>query len=92
MPPAKVAYLTGRTFFSSLISTPFMGGLHVAFDFAVAACLVAGVASWLRGGKFHYEESEAAFAATSPRTPSNLPRPAAGGHLPQAEKSPSRRR
>ncbi len=92
MPPAKVAYLTGRTFFSSLISTPFMGGLHVAFDFAVGACLVAGVASWLRGGKFHYEESEAAFAATSPRTPSNLPRPAAGGRLPQAEKSPSRRR
>ncbi len=92
MPPAKVSYLTGRTFFSSLISTPFMGGLHVAFDFAVAACLVAGVASWLRGGKFHYEESEAAFAATSPRTPSKRPRPAAGGHLPQAEKSPSRRR
>ena len=92
MPPAKVAYLTGRTFFSSLISTPFMGGLHVAFDFAVGACLVAGVASWLRGGKFHYEESEAAFAATSHRTPGNPPRPAAGGRLPQAEKSPSRRR
>ena len=92
MSPAKVAYLTGRTFFSSLISTPFMGGLHVAFDFAVVACLVAGVASWLRGGKFHYEESEAAFAASSHRTPGTSPRPAAGGRLPQAEKSPSRRR
>ncbi len=92
MPPAKVAYLTGRTFFSSLISTPFMAGFPVAFDFAVGACLVAGVASWLRGGKFHYEESEAAFAATSHRTPGNPPRPAAGGRLPQAEKSPSRRR
>ncbi|HUY55092.1 MAG TPA: hypothetical protein VMV23_08035 [Candidatus Nanopelagicaceae bacterium] len=33
-----------------------MGGLHEAFDFAVAACLVAAVASWLRGGKFHYED------------------------------------
>jgi MFS family permease len=92
MPPAKVAYLTGRTFFSSLISAPFMGGLHVAFDFAVVACLVAGLASWLRGGKFHYEESEASFAASGGRTPSNPPRPAAGGRLPQAEKSPSRRR
>ncbi len=92
MPPAKVAYLTGRTFFSSLISAPFMGGLRVAFDFAVVACLVAGVASWLRGGKFHYEESEAAFAATSHRTSRNPSRPAAGGQLPQAEKSPSRRR
>ena len=92
MSPAKVAYLTGRTFFSSLISTPFMGGLHVAFDFAVVACLVAGVASWLRGGKFHYEESEAAFDATSHRTSRTPSRPAAGGRLPQAEKSPSRRR
>ncbi len=92
MPPAKVAYLTSRTFFSSLISPPFMGGLHVAFDFAVVACLVAGVASWLRGGKFHYEESEASFAATSKRAPSNPAQPVAGGRLPQAEKSPSRRR
>ncbi len=92
MPPAKAAYLTSRTFFSSLISAPFMGGLHVAFDFAVVACLVAGVASWLRGGKFHYEESEASFAANSRRPPSNPPRLGAGGRLPQAEKSPSRRR
>ena len=92
MPPAKVAYLTSRTFFSSLISRPFMGGLHVAFDFAVVACLVAGLASWLRGGKFHYEEGEASFAANSRRSPSNPPRLGAGGRLPQAEKSPSRRR
>ena len=56
MAPAKVSYLTGRTFFSSLISKPFMGGLHEAFDFAVVACLIAAVASWLRGGKYHYQD------------------------------------
>ncbi len=76
--PAKVAYLTGRTFFASLISAPFMGGLHEAFDFAVAACLVAAVASWLRGGKFHYEDRLPAPAAVA--EPSNgqaaIPQPA----------------
>jgi len=54
--PAKAAYLTGRSFFPKLISPPFMAGLGVAFDFAAAACAVAAVASWMRGGKYHYRE------------------------------------
>jgi len=66
MAPAKVSYLTGRTFFSSLISKPFMGGLHEAFDFAVVACLIAAVASWLRGGKFHYQDIPAPAASREP--------------------------
>ncbi|MHB1497779.1 MAG: MFS transporter [Acidimicrobiales bacterium] len=53
---AKAAYLTGRTFFPGLISPPFMTGLRVAFDFAAAACAVAGVASWFRGGKYHHTD------------------------------------
>ncbi|MGH9304595.1 MAG: MFS transporter, partial [Acidimicrobiales bacterium] len=51
LPHAKVAYLTGRSFFPSLISAPFVSGLHEAFDFAMAAVLVAAAASWLRGGR-----------------------------------------
>jgi MFS family permease len=59
---AKALYLTGRSFFPSLISPPFMAGLRVAFDFAAGACAVAGVASWFRGGKYHYrEETEMAL-------------------------------
>ena len=53
---AKAAYLTGRSFFPGLISPPFMTGLRVAFDFAAAACAVAGVASWFRGGKYHHAD------------------------------------
>ena len=56
LPPARVAVLEGRSFFSNLISTPFRHGLHAAFDFAIAACLVAGAASWSRGGHYVHVE------------------------------------
>jgi MFS family permease len=56
---AQQAYLTGRAFFPHLISGPFMNGLHEAFDFAMAACALAAVASWLRGGKYIHQENPA---------------------------------
>jgi MFS family permease len=43
--------LVGRSFFPHLISAPFRTGLHEAFLFAIAACLVAAAASWSRGGR-----------------------------------------
>jgi MFS family permease len=49
---AHATYLTGRTYFPQLMSKPFSDGLHEAFDFAIAACLIAAAASWLRGGKY----------------------------------------
>jgi hypothetical protein len=52
LPASHAAYLTGHTFFPSLISAPFARGLDIAFDFAIAACLIAAVASLLRGGKY----------------------------------------
>ncbi|MGH8988273.1 MAG: MFS transporter [Acidimicrobiales bacterium] len=54
IPAAKLHYLTGRSFFPKLISGPFHHGLTEAFTFALVACLVAAVASWLRGGKYHH--------------------------------------
>ncbi len=54
---ARVHFLTGRRFFPSLISSPFHHGLVEAFSFALVACLVAAGASWMRGGKYHYEEA-----------------------------------
>ncbi|MHB8295312.1 MAG: MFS transporter [Acidimicrobiales bacterium] len=56
LPHAKVAVLTGRSFFPRLISAPFMAGLREAFDFALAASLVAAGASWLRGGMYHHPQ------------------------------------
>lgn len=50
------AILTGHGFFPSLISKPFLGGLHEAFIFAIFACLVAAAASWFRGKRFVNEE------------------------------------
>ena len=55
LPASHAAYLTGHTFFPSLISAPFEHGLAVAFTFAIAACLVAAVASLLRGGRYVHE-------------------------------------
>jgi MFS family permease len=56
LPASHAAYLTGRGFFPSLISGPFSNGLVVAFGFAIAACVIAAIASALRGGKYHYVE------------------------------------
>jgi len=56
LPPGNAATLTSRSFFPDLISGPFQHGLQLAFIFAIAACLVAAVASYLRGGKYHYVE------------------------------------
>jgi MFS family permease len=61
LPASNQAFLTGHSFFPSLISAPFHAGLSVAFDFAIAACLIAAVASLLRGK--HYVHDDHAPAA-----------------------------
>ncbi|HEX6448964.1 MAG TPA: hypothetical protein VF060_05845, partial [Trebonia sp.] len=55
LPASHAAYLTGHSFFPSLIAGPFHAGLDVAFDFAMVACLVAAVASLLRGKRYVHE-------------------------------------
>jgi MFS family permease len=57
LPAGQSQQLTGRSFFPNLISGPFHTALVYAFVFAIAACLVAAVASFLRGGKYHHEEA-----------------------------------
>ncbi len=72
--PAALSHgLTGHTFFPSLISAPFQHGLDIAFDFAIAACLVAAVASLLRGRRYVHEEHGPAVPAG--RTTQELVRP-----------------
>jgi MFS family permease len=67
LPAGHAAYLTGRSFFPALISGPFSDGLTVAFGFAIAACVVAAIASWLRGGKYVYREPQPTNAAPAPQ-------------------------
>src|ERR1700728_3202014 len=47
--PAHAAYLSGRVFFPNLITAPFHSGLIIAFGFAIAACVIAAIASALTG-------------------------------------------
>jgi MFS family permease len=66
LPPGQAQQLTGRSFFPHLISGPFHTALVYAFIFAIAACLVAAVASMLRGGKYHYVDEVATLPAGAP--------------------------
>ena len=59
LPASQAHQLTGRSFFPQLISGPFHSALVYAFVFAAVACLVAAVASLMRGGKYHHVESVA---------------------------------
>jgi MFS family permease len=55
LPASHAAYLTGHSFFPGLIAGPFQHGLDIAFDFAIVACLVAAVASLLRGKRYVHD-------------------------------------
>ena len=69
LPASHAAYLTGHSFFPSLISAPFQAGLDVAFDFAIAACLIAAVASLLRGKRYVHEVHGAPAQALASQWP-----------------------
>jgi hypothetical protein len=56
LPHHTAAYLTGHSFFPSLVSRPFASGIHTAFYFAAGCCVLSAVASWLRGGKYIHAE------------------------------------
>ncbi|HET7571049.1 MAG TPA: MFS transporter [Gaiellaceae bacterium] len=59
IPAHDAAAISGRAFFPHLIATPFRDGLHTAFAFAIAACLVAALASWSRGRQVYRPEVHA---------------------------------
>jgi MFS family permease len=58
LPAGQAQAITGRGFFPHLIAGPFHTALVYAFVFAIAACVVAAVASLMRGGKYHHQEIE----------------------------------
>jgi MFS family permease len=63
------AALIGPSFFPNLISGPFQDGLHAAFSFSIAACLVAAGASLMRGGPAAAAEPGGAHAIAPARRP-----------------------
>ena len=57
LPLANAHTLVSKEFFPSLIAGPFKDGIVDVLIFASAMCLVAALASWMRGGKFVHEEA-----------------------------------
>jgi hypothetical protein len=55
LPHAQMIFLTGRSFFPSLITGPFKHGLHEALDFAAFCCLLAAVAAAAMGKQYFYK-------------------------------------
>ncbi len=51
LPAGHAAYVAGRQFFPHLITAPFHDGLGVAFAFAIAANVIAAVASLFTGSR-----------------------------------------
>ncbi len=80
---AQAHQLTGRAFFPELISGPFASALHVAFTFALVACLVAAVASALRGGLYHHDDETGAEAAVEGEAIEPFPSGIAPALMPQ---------
>jgi len=57
---AQWSSITSKTFFPHLIADPFIHGLRIAFTASLVMCLIAGAASWLRGGRYVHGMSEEA--------------------------------
>ena len=66
LPAAKAAVLTGRSYLPGLLTGPFRAGLHIAFAFSIACCLIAAAASWSRGTRFVAAEHEPTPLAGKP--------------------------
>jgi EmrB/QacA subfamily drug resistance transporter len=59
LPAANQAHLLGRSFFPNLIAPPFLLGLHGAFYLSAAICVIASLASLLRGKRYVYGQVRA---------------------------------
>ena len=73
----SAAILSGRAFFPQLISGAFRNGLDATFVFAIIACLIAAAASFLRGGRYHYNDDTETPPASAPAPERVAPRSAA---------------
>ncbi len=56
LPQATQQILLGTSFFPQAISPAVMSALHITFWVSAALSLVAAVISWMRGGKYVYDE------------------------------------
>ena len=95
--PAHAAYVTGRQFFPHLITAPFHSGLGVAFGFAIAANVIAAIASALTGRRrpplprtSHWVTNWPPWPAKAASSPANWSSPASRKRAPNRLTSPAR--
>jgi MFS family permease len=55
LPHAQAVFLTGRSFFPSLIAGPFKHGLRAALDFAAGCCFLAALCAAMMGKQYIYK-------------------------------------
>jgi EmrB/QacA subfamily drug resistance transporter len=78
LPAANQAHLLGKQFFPNLIAPPFMSALRAVFYLSMVMCIIAAVASLLRGKRYvdGGEEKDAAaqtvLASQEPSSASSL--------------------
>jgi hypothetical protein len=63
---AQFAHITGKSFFPHLIANPFLVGLRIAFAASLMMCLIAGIASWMRGAKYVHDDRASVDAPVEP--------------------------
>lgn len=51
------ATITGKQFFPKLMSDPFTHGLRIAFTASLIMCIIAAIASWMRGEKYVHDDN-----------------------------------
>ena len=95
--PAHAAYVTGRQFFPHLITAPFHSGLGVAFGFAIAASVIAAIASALTGRArrprpraSHWGTNWPPWPAKAASSPANSSSPAVRKTAPNRLTNPTR--
>jgi MFS family permease len=76
LPQANQTLLLSKSFFPNLIADPFMVGLHAVFYLSAAMCLVAALASLLRGKRYIHDTMAA--GAVPLGTPPELAPPVPG--------------
>ena len=85
LPAPTSAAITSTSFFPSLISGPFISGMHLAFYFSTVAMLIAAVASYLRSGRLPRvatARAERARVVTPPGPAPSAPAPVPGARKP----------
>jgi quinol monooxygenase YgiN len=55
--PSNQATLLGKQFFTNLISSPFLDGLHVVFYLSATLCVIGAVASLLRAQRYIHDDT-----------------------------------